>query len=301
MPGVFPETWIVDVSEQSLKAGGTVPTTVLTRTSDRYEVIVNSWLIRVGHSCGLPMHSPFDSFRIAKCHSNDSSQMHLFCPAGDFSVRAGRDGALKSYSRFRMPVGSLIGTGILIRGVKQPDAQVFDLESAVEHLIGMLRDCLGHPHPDLHYLMLWLVFDALTGTLSQIPYRYQLCLLNPGLSLTPIPFWSTESSERFAENTRIDFGYQLLVCATAARGLLSGAVLERLATLAGITPGTASRFREKALSALRMSASTISAHLESEAIRHGELDLPSFRSAKSMVDWISSNSLNRLNGESYER
>lgn len=301
MPGVYPATWIVDVIGESAKVDNRVCATVLSRFSDRYEMIVNGWLIRIGHSCGLPMHSSSDLFRTAKCADAESGRLTLLCPASDFSARVGKDGALKTYSRFRMPVGSLIGTGILIKGVKQSDSQVFDLESAVENLIGMLRECLGHPHPDLHNLVLWLVFDSLIGTLGQIPYRYQLCLLNPGLSLTPIPFWSTEPSERFSENTKLDFGYQLLMCDTAAREKLSGAALERLAALAGITPGTASCFRESALSALRLSAATISAHLESEAKRYGELDSPSFRSAKSMVDWISSNVLTRPNGVPYER
>lgn len=301
MPGVYPDTWIVDVSVQASQAGNRIPAAILSRPTDRYELIINSWLIRLGHACGLPMHSPPDSFRIAKCVGGDSGQMQLLYPASDFAIRIGKAGALKTYSRFRLPVGSLIGTGLLIKGVRQAEAQVFDLESAVEHLIWMLHECLGHPQPDIHYLLLWMVFDSLTGTLSQMPYRYQICLLNPGLSLTPIPFWSTAASERFAENTKLDFGYQLLVSETTARDMLSGAALERLASLAGILPGTATRFRESVLSALSMSAPAISARLESEAQRNGELDSPSFRSAKSMVDWISNNVLTRPIGEPYER
>lgn len=302
MPGVYPYTWIVDsVATAQQKEDRNSTDVYLCRLVNPYERIINNWLLRVGSASGLPMHMHINAFRNAKCAAEGKHcERHLLYPATDFAVRLGGADSPRAYSNFRLPIGSLIGAWLTINGVEHDQSHDMDAESAIERLIAMLSRCLNHPHPDLQYLMHWLVFDALTGTLGQMAYRYQIVFLNSGLSLAPIPLWSLETSESFCRQTSLDFGYQIVIGYNDARTMLSGDSLERLSALAGIQPDVMNRFRESCQLSLLRSAPTVRARLESEAKRNGDLESQSFRSAKSMVEWISDNALSRPSGDSYE-
>lgn len=303
MPGVYPYTWIVDVVAPGEQAEDRLdkPGVYLCRLVSPYERIINNWLLRVGSTSALPMHMHIHSFRNAKCAAEGKHcEKHLLYPAADFAVRLGGAGSSRTYSNFRLPIGSLIGTWLIINGVAHDESHGIDAEGAIERLIIMLNGCLSHPQSDLNFLMHWLVFDALTGTLGQMAYRYQIVSLNSGLSLAPIPLWSVEANEGFCRQTSLDFGYQILAGDNEARSMLSGDSLERLSALAGIRPGVMTRFRESCQLSLLRSAPTVRARLQSEAKRNGDLESQSFRRAKSMVEWISDNALSRPSGESYE-
>lgn len=290
MPGVFPDTWIIDSSEPSdqsrIRQDGMG--LYLCRAADPFESIINHWLIQVASSCGVPMHRSHESFRTAKnSDANGPASKFLLYPASEYAVRIRGDYSSRSYSKFRLPMGSLIGSSLALNGINQDETHPISSRRAVEHLIDMIRLCMRQPQPDLNCLLRWLVFDSLIGTVSQIAYRYQIVSLDAGLSLSPIPFWSTDSDSSFCERTRIDFGYQALICRNEARRMFDDEYLGSLATYAGLQPDALKRYRAECVTSLARSAATVSARLENEARMNGALHSPLFRNAKSMVEWIS--------------
>lgn len=290
MPGVFPNTWIIDCAG-SRKAGRSVPgreSLHLCRGSDVFESIINNWLLRVASECGLPNHTAQDSLRTAKC-SDVEGMKFLLHPATDFALRIGNDDISKAYSKFRLPIGSLIGAGLALKGINHDEAHPICGRQAIETLIELIGWCIDQPRLDLNALLRWLIFDSLVGVIEQSAYRYQIISLDTTLALAAIPFWSLESDTKFCENTRRDFGYQVLVCRSEARRIFDGENLKGLAIKAGHSPEAIQGFRTKCLGSLKRSAPTIRARLKNEAIKLGALQSPSFRSAKSMLDWISEN------------
>lgn len=289
MPGVYPDTWILDtglppdISRRRMD----IASLQLCRQADPCEAIINNWLIRTASGLGLPMHRSTDAFRIAKSETHGHGSKYLLYPAHEFAVRIGNENASRVYSKFRLPIGSLIGGGLTLSGISPDDSHPLSTDRAIEHLIDMVRVSMRQPTPDLNNLLRWLVFDSLVGTISQIAYRYQVVSLDSGLALSPIPFWSTKSCADFCEMTRVDFGYQALVDKNEARFMFTDSSLAKLARHAGLMPAPLQRFRDDCLLSLKRSSRTVGARLESEAKLFADLNDPSFRNAKSMVDWIS--------------
>ncbi|MBA1280247.1 hypothetical protein [Stutzerimonas stutzeri] len=288
MPGVYPDTWTVECRNPSKEGISDRASLYLCRAADPYEAIINNWLIRVAATCGLPMHRGIETFRTAK-KSGDAEfeAKYLLCPTTEFAVRISNDNSTRAYSKFRMPIGSLIGGGLALDGINQDDSYSINADQAGERLIDMIRSCMPHPQPDLNCLLRWLVFDSLAGTLSQMAYRYQVVSLDSGLVLSPIPFWSTQDNDVFCEQTRLDFGYQILISKNQGREMLSGSNLERIAVYAGIQPRALREYQEACRLSLTQSAETVRARLESEARQSGDQDSNAFRTAKSMVKWVS--------------
>lgn len=286
MPGVFPRTWLVDfaASTENNSRGSAI---ALCRKADNYELAVNGWLLRIACMSNVPMHRQHSSFRTAKFDTE--SVKHLMHPANDFALMhttSGRGGQ-KGLSNFRMPIGSLISSGITLKGFTD-SGHYIDAASAHEALIASLRECLVTPRMDLDYFMHWLIFDALTGFLAQMPYRYQIIYINTGLSLCPIPFWSLAAESVIRENVSSDFGYQIVFDAEDATSYLSGDSLARLADVAGLDPSALLRFRSACLERLKLSADKLIAELVDHAKKHNELEAEQFRTAKSKIEWIKS-------------
>ena len=290
MPGVFPDTWIIDssVSNSSDQSRTNRHSLHLCRAANSFESIINNWLIQVASGCGLPMHRSHDSFRTAKCSDAGAlGTKYLLYPATEYAVRIGSEHSSRAYSKFRLPIGSLIGAGLALSGVNHGEEHPINSRLAIEQLIEMVGGCMRHPQPDLNCLLRWLIFDSLVGAISQIAYRYQIVSLDTCLALSPIPFWSTDNDSSFCERTRKDFGYQALVCRNEARRMLDGDSLGKLASHAGLPAVAIKRFRAECFDSLVRSAPTVKARLENEAKMHGALHSQSFRSAKSMLEWIS--------------
>lgn len=286
MPGVFPKTWLVDCATATPERSN-ASTIALCRRTDHYELIVNTWLLRIACHSNLPMHRQHSSFRTAKFDSG--SVKHLMHPANDFALMhtSDRYSPPKAYSNFRMPMGSLISSGIKLQGFTDSGHHV-SASSIYEAMIADLRECLAAPHTDLNYFMHWLVFDSLTGFLAQIPYRYQVISLNTGLSLSPIPFWSLAAEDEICDSVSRDFGYRMVFGAEDAASYLSGQSLARLSQVVGLEQGLLLRFRATCLESLKASANSLIEKIESHARKNGEANSDQFRTAKSKIEWIKS-------------
>lgn len=267
MPGVYPATWIV----QPKKASDSHCTPYLCRVVGEYESNVNAWFHQVATDVRLPGFEA-GSFRTAKWADRldgCADAWILRYQAKLFAIES--DDHATAVSAFRLPLGSLLGSVLAINGEQRQC-----LELAIKQVLGLLKDILGAPYSDLGNLLRWIVFDAINGSLAQMPYRYQVVLGEHGLTLASIPFWSSRIGHAFAEQTLSHFGFHIVIDEDSISALLADIKLTELATVAGAATDELIDFKNSCLTAFKRTEHEVPGQRSTD-----EEDLAdSFRNAK---------------------
>lgn len=249
MPGVYPATWIIDPGTED---NSPAPATMLYRPATAYESVVNDWYHQVAVRVGLPGFEA-GAFRNAKwpAAESDCGAVNVLChPASVFAATTAEHAT--AVSSFRLPLGSLLGAALVLKGDPRQS-----LESATKQLFGLLRRTLCNPEKSLRNLMRWIIFDAINGSLPQMPYRYQVVLTGEGFTLAAIPFWSSEPAQFFADHAQRQFGFQIAVDEESITTLLTNRALTELAHAAGIDQADLIPFRDECIEAFQRSVPLI--------------------------------------------
>jgi len=242
MPGIYPFTWIVDGDVDS----GTANDPYLCRVVGETESSVNTLLHRIASQAQLPGTYP-NSFRIAKCSGGiDKSERKYVMryPANQFATATNSHATVTSL--FRLPLGSLLSSMLILEG-----GQRRSLLKVVNQVVGHLKVVLACPSVGLSNLLHWIIFDAVCGSLAQMPYRYQIVLAPDGLTMAALPFWTTESTQALAGETFEEFGFKLAFDEASTQALLASDALSELAASADIDPEILIAFRDRCRAALQ--------------------------------------------------
>ncbi|WP_326430293.1 hypothetical protein VQ574_21460 (plasmid) [Stutzerimonas frequens] len=246
MPGVYPFTWIVDCDDAD---SGIDDDPYLCRVVGETESSVNALLNRIAGEVQLPGITP-SSFRIAKCSrvmNNIECKYVMRYPAHQFATVI--DSHATVASLFRLPLGSLLSSTLILDG-----GQRRSLVKVVEQVVGHLKVVLACPSVGLSHLLHWIIFDAVCGSLAQMPYRYQIVLAPDGLTMAALPFWTTESPQALAGETFEEFGFKLAFDEASTQALLASDALSELAASADIDPEILIAFRDRCRAALQEAA-----------------------------------------------
>ncbi|CAM5368233.1 hypothetical protein SSTU70S_05715 [Stutzerimonas stutzeri] len=150
------------------------------------DLIINRWLNQVSRTIGLPGHR--SSFRIAKLRNE--TLLGMVADASGFALPAPypvSEPSAKIASCFRMPLDSIVSTHLSLHGHDNGlTGSKRDVLPALFAAVRKLPDRAGQQSEDLAS---WLLFDDLTGTLTNNLYRFQVLQTAFGLLLAPLPFW----------------------------------------------------------------------------------------------------------------